>query len=83
MKALEILKNGVKFMEDAIEKNLASVMNINEEIKQYEEAIAELEEMLNPKTCEGCKWKSNPNLHNAFCGNCSRAVHLKDNYKPK
>lgn len=56
---------------------------VNQIYYHFEQQIKELEALQAHKTCDECKWKSNPNLHHAYCGNCSRAIHLKDNYKPK
>lgn len=43
MKALEILKEGLGFMEKAIKTNPLSKEELESEIKVYQEAIGELE----------------------------------------
>ena len=45
MKALEILKNGIELMEKAKETNPESLIHLEKEIKTYNEAVAELEDM--------------------------------------
>ena len=42
-KALEILKNGVKLMKQAKLSNPESIIHLEKEIEQYNEAIAEIE----------------------------------------
>ena len=42
-KALEILKNGVKLMEQAKLSNPESISYLDKEIESYNEAIAEIE----------------------------------------
>ena len=42
-KALEILKNGVKLMEQAKFSNPESIIHLEKEIEQYNEAIAEIQ----------------------------------------
>lgn len=42
-KALEILKNGVKLMEQAKLTNPESIIHLEKEIEQYNDAIAEIE----------------------------------------
>lgn len=46
MKALKILQDGIKFMEDAKETNPMSVVSLDAEIAEYEEAIQELQEFI-------------------------------------
>ena len=43
MKALEILKNGVKLMEEAKLSNPESIIHLEKEIQLYNEAIDEIE----------------------------------------
>ena len=45
MKALEILKNGIELMEKAKETNPESLIHLEKEIKIYNEAVEELEDM--------------------------------------
>ena len=46
------------------------------------EAIAELEEMMKPKTCDGCKHKPNEGeCYYEPCGTCARFFY--DHYEPK
>lgn len=56
MKALEILKVGVGLMNKAIESNPMSKNELLSEIKIYNEAIKELEALIEKdKSCNGCK----------------------------
>lgn len=45
-----------------------------------DEAIAELEEAMKPKTCEGCKYVLQ-GRYRVPCDTCARILH--DEYKPK
>lgn len=78
MKALVILKNGIKLMEEAIEKNPLCTMELTSEIMIYEEAIAELETHDN---CGSCKWYLDKRCKNPFgiAFNGDNAVY-KDDY---
>ena len=71
MKALEFLKS--------------ARIDTPVEWKELEEAIAELEELVAPKTCDGCIvlddiTSLSPN-YIEYCCVCSRSCN--DNYKPK
>ena len=82
-KALEILNN--IYFDDrgimCIEKSTAlDVFN----------AIAELEEAMKPKTCDGCKWEQETKIIKTnigdkidICKLCSRYENLQDYYEPK
>ena len=49
---------------------------------ELDEAIAELEEAMKPKTCEGCKHKPNEGeCYYEPCGTCARFFY--DYYSPK
>ena len=49
---------------------------------ELDEAIAELEEAMKPKTCEGCKHKPNDGeCYYEPCGTCARFFY--DHYEPK
>ena len=54
LKALEILKFGVKLMSEELERNPATIEYIDNEINIYNEAITELEALQN-RSCESCK----------------------------
>ena len=61
-----------------------------DDLKVYDEAIAELEEAMKPKTCEWCKWeqetkiiKTNIGDRIDICKLCSRYEKLQDYYEPK
>lgn len=53
MKALEILKVGIKLMNEELERNPATKDYIDNEIKVYQESIKELEDLQN-RSCESC-----------------------------
>ena len=78
LKALEILKFGVKLMSEELERNPATIEYIDNEINIYNEAITELEALQN-RSCESCKYSefdavfqvfysSNESI---FCKQCS------------
>lgn len=58
MKALEILKVGIKLMNEELERNPATKDYIDNEIKVYQESIKELEDLQN-RSCDNCKQCSN------------------------
>ena len=66
-------------MEKALELlNLAKKYNANITNEMIDEAIAELEEAMKPKTCKGCKQSWEPNnqtFHKYFCEYLQRPVH--------
>ena len=79
-------------MEKALNvlKDLCLVINFNSYWKpRVEDAIAELEEAMKPKTCDGCKYEDGEiyktliehghNIH--ICSLCSRGTN--DYFKPK
>ena len=84
MKALELLQRNLINM--AIANPMESL-----EISGYEvnEAIAELEESMKPKTCYGCKQSWEPNnqtFHKYFCEYLKIPVHggfYCNRYEPK
>ena len=47
---------------------------------ELDEAIAELEEAMQPKTCAGCKYASQ-GRYRVPCDACARTLH--DEYEPK
>ena len=53
--------------------------------KDVEEAIAELEALQQPKSCEECKWNDIPFPSNQFhCDECKHAYsYYNDNFEPK
>ena len=53
--------------------------------KDVEEAIAELEALQQPKSCEECKWNDIPFPSNQFhCDECKHAYSCyNDNFEPK
>ena len=77
MKALKLLKI---LRDDYIHGELDEDIN---------EAISELEEVIKPKTCEGCKQSWEPNnqtFHKYFCEYLKIPVHggfYCNRYKPK
>lgn len=50
------------------------------EEKELDEAISELEEAMQPKTCAGCKYASQ-GRYRVPCDRCARTLH--DEYEPK
>jgi len=52
LKALEILKSGITFMEKAKEANPLSIDYLDKEIEIYKEAIEEIEQTI--KTIDDC-----------------------------
>ena len=52
---------------------------------EINEAIAELEALQQPKSCEGCKWNDIPFPSNQFhCDECKHAYSCyNDNFEPK
>ena len=62
MKALEILKEGLDFMQKAVKVNPISANELNAEIEVYKTAIAELEALIEKdksKKCEECYKETN------------------------
>jgi len=49
---------------------------------EINEVIAELEELMKPKSCEGCRWKYEPYSENLPCCSCDRSVGI-DYYELK
>ena len=83
-------------MEKALEILTYMKASINDEEKMHEklhsmsgdelhtylfEAIAELEEAMKPKTCDGCSWSEDCCDH--ICGVCLRNDELRDMYEQK
>ena len=74
-------------MEKALNilKDLCTVLDFNSYWKpRVDEAIAELEEAMKPKTCEGCKrlpfvLTELSKKNGGKCGTCKR--YVKDNYQ--
>lgn len=100
MKALEILnklknkmlnftsidvENATIEIEAMQEHNREWFLKIIELTKQRDEAIAELEALQQPKSCEGCKWDNVPFTSNQFhCDECKHAYSCyNDNFEPK
>lgn len=52
---------------------------------ELDEAIAELEALQQPKSCEGCKWNDIPFPSNqSHCDECKHAYSCyNDNFEPK
>ena len=57
---------------------------------ELDEAIEELEQAINAKTCEGCKWEQETKLITTnvgykidICKLCTRYENLQDRYEPK
>lgn len=75
-KASEILK-------ELHSKDIHDLMELNiDHVKVYE-AIAELEEAMKPKTCDGCYWSEDDSCCDGICGKCLRNDELRDMYEPK
>ena len=79
-------------MEKALNvlKDLCLVINFNSYwTPRVEDAIAELEEAMKPKTCEGCKQSWEPNnqtFHKYFCEYLKIPIHgdfYCNRYEPK
>ena len=47
------------------------------------EAIAELEEFMKPKNCDGCKHHYCQGGNQMVCDECMRGDNLEDMYEPK
>jgi len=77
MKALELLQRNLINM--AIANPMERLGISGYELK---EAIAELEEAMKPKSCEGCRWKYEPYSENLPCCSCDRSVGI-DYYELK
>ena len=73
MKALTLLQDYYHDIIYFIDKN------------NIDEAIAELEALQQPKSCEGCKWNDIPFPSNQFhCDECKHAYsYYNDNFEPK
>ena len=72
-KALEILREY---------RSLQFGWNDTEKREEISEAIAEIEEAMKPKTCEGCKYKPNDGeCYYEPCGTCARFFY--DHYELK
>ena len=76
-KALELLKE--------IKSYNNKPLRIMPSDKKFNEAIAELEALQQPKSCEGCKWNDIPFPSNQFhCDECKHAYsYYNDNFEPK
>lgn len=86
MKALEILKEEKKkaMIELSSNKELGiSSVGVLMRLEKYDKAIAELEALQVPKTCDGCKYEAFNNDVDKLiiCVKCTRL--WDDNYKPK
>ena len=71
-------------MEKALNvlKDLCLVINFNSYWQpRVHEAIAELEEAMKPKTCDGCYWLEDSN--NSICGKCLRNDEMRDMFESK
>ena len=83
-KALELLKkikNDKNYCDNCNGLDYCNNFNCNKLCELNlcaNESIAELEEAMKPKTCDGCKLE---NRFGATCCECSR--HCKDYYEPK
>ena len=70
-------------MEKALNvlKDLCLVINFNSYWKpRVNEAIADLEEAIKPKTCDGCAHEAE-DMQDLYCAFCSRSCD--DNFEPK
>ena len=72
-KALKLLKEQLR-----LRSKYKGVSSMKQLIKETAEAIAELEEAMKPKTCEGCKYQK---IDIDRCGFCKR--YYSDQYSPK
>lgn len=70
LKALEILK----YQRDGF-------LRFDRDTKAWDESIAELEAILEPKTCDGCKYYDWGD-YSSQCLYCIR-IERTDNYEPK
>ena len=70
------MKKALKFLKD-YRKSIPDHETYNAEL---DEAIAEIEEAMKPKTCEGCKYVSQ-GRYRVPCDTCARTLH--DEYEPK
>ena len=71
-KALEILREY---------RSLQFGWNDTEKREEISEAIAELEEAMKPKTCDGCIYENKDGVLNVECAFCLR--NSNDNFEPK
>lgn len=85
-KALEILKHYTSYLTN----EGAYVKTVGVRQNYMDEAIAELEEAMKPKTCDGCKWEQETKLITTkvgdkvdICKLCTRYENLQDHYEPK
>lgn len=77
MKALELL-NEIKNVEENKYHKTRTIIFDNDDMDFLDEAIAELEELVKLKTCEGCK---NQGIDIDRCDFCKR--YYSDQYEPK
>ena len=77
-KALEILK---LFQSDKYKFESGAPLWKPELDSKMKEAIAELEEVMKPKTCDGCVYEDKDGVINVECAFCLR--NSNDNFKPK
>lgn len=55
----------------------------NKAIIELQEVEAELAELTQEKSCEGCKWESAGGCNGGYMQKCIRSSNLKDHYTPK
>ena len=84
MKASEILKAQKAEIEKMDIGSLKTKL-LQETIKdlvEINEAIAELEALQQPKSCDGCYWAED-NYDDSICGHCFRNDEMRDMYEAK
>lgn len=79
LKAIEILRNGVELMVKAIESNPPLITHFENEIREYDLAINELEELEN-RSCESCN-KYKHSLWDDFSYYCEDSVECTSNVR--
>ena len=68
-----------------IEVEIGEWIKTIDELEELRKRVAELEEMMKPKSCSTCKWDDLPFPSNAFhCDECKHAYSCyNDNFEPK
>lgn len=77
LKALKVLKDKKSYLDSLKRNGLISDAG-RDELKLIEEAIAELEALQAPKTCDGCRDQQQKYLN--MCDSCIRYYQYKDHY---
>ena len=83
-------KTNSKVLEEKVARLKNANHELREQLKAKDERITDLEEVMKPKTCDGCKWEQETKLIRTkvgdrvdICTLCTRYENLQDNYEKK